>query len=106
MYQCRYCKGTGKISLFTTIVDCDCITNAYSNVGSPREHRRDSKWKNAWFSKKSKSANGSVFYLNEKGDEIEITEISSYAAPCAVHKDLQFVGIVDCSTIIRGGIKR
>ncbi len=105
MSQCRYCKGTGKISLFTTIVDCDCVTDTYSNVGNPRERQRDSRWKNAWFSKKSKSTHGSVFYLNEKGDEIEITEISSRATPCAVHNDLQFVGIVDGNTVIRGGRK-
>lgn len=22
---CKYCKGTGKLELFTSIVDCDCV---------------------------------------------------------------------------------
>lgn len=27
--MCKYCKGTGKLQMLTTVVDCDCLTDPY-----------------------------------------------------------------------------
>lgn len=105
MSQCRYCKGTGKIPLLTTIVDCDCTTAVSGAVSHPYEFPRDSKLKNAWFSKKAALQRGSNVYLNERDQEVEITEIGSQTTPCGKWEDLQFVGIINWRKWVRGDIK-
>jgi hypothetical protein len=37
---CRYCSGTGKITLLTSVVDCECRTKPDTNINSPNSRPR------------------------------------------------------------------
>ena len=39
--ECRWCHGTGKVALFTSVVACDCIFLPKEEAGDVREPRVD-----------------------------------------------------------------
>jgi len=39
--ECRWCRGTGEVILFTSVVACDCIFLPKEEAGDVREPRVD-----------------------------------------------------------------
>lgn len=94
--ECKYCRGTGKIALLTSVVDCDCVTQKNETKEGPQDFPQGSDIYNAWYSEESaKTHSYNVYRHATTGEEITITEISSCSIPCSKHKDLKFVGIID-----------
>lgn len=103
MAKCRYCKETGKISLLTSVVDCDCVKHKCTKViGCPENFPKDSNLRNGWYSAESAAQGGIVVYLHlTTKEEVEITEISRGISPYCSWTDQKFVGIVDSTHIVR-----
>ena len=112
MAKCRYCNNTGKIPLLTSVVDCDCIKRSVESSltcvdnSGPRDFASGSDLINGWYSATVAGKRGSVVYLHAvTGKEVEITEISSQSEPCSQWPDLKFVGIIDKTKYVRGGMR-
>lgn len=102
--ECPECKGAGKILLFHFDSPCSLCSSREKDVGHPREFPEDSDRRNAWYSAKS-AESGSVTYLHAKtGKPIEITEIGRQSEPLSKHPDLKFVGVIDRTKYVCGGI--
>ena len=106
MIKCQDCKDTGKITLLTSTIDCDCNHSSPDNdLGGPQDFPDDSNLINGWYSPSKAKERGTVVYLHAvTGEEVEITEISWKPTPCAKPPDLKFVGIVDKDKYVSGGI--
>ncbi len=71
----------------------------------PRDFPSHSTLKNGWYSEERARKGGSVVYLHATtGEEVTITEISSYSTPCYTGGDVRFVGIIDGNKYVRGEI--
>ena len=95
--KCRYCKDIGKITLLTSVVDCDCITKSQpvKLEDGPQDYPEDSDIVNAWYSQSRATKYGTVVYMHPtNGQEITITEIGRQSTPCSKSPDLKFVGPV------------
>lgn len=93
MPQCKDCNDTGRITLFSSTVDCDC-TQKPTVESDLQHHTEESGLYNGWFSKLGAAKNGWAVYLNENGDKIAITEVSRTPIPISKWNDLEFVGVV------------
>ncbi len=104
--SCKDCDGTGKIQLFTSVVDCDCIKTTPSSLsGCPQTFDPGSYIMNGWFSASLKLKHGSVFYkLAKTGKEVELTTVSLKITPPDNSPDLKFIGVVDMTKGTRGSI--
>lgn len=94
---CEDCKGTGRITLLTSTVDCDCVTKdtCPSSPSGPHHFTEESEYKNAWYSKESAKKFGCCIYLEiYTMNEIATTEVSRHALPSSEWDDLEFVGVV------------
>lgn len=106
MDKCRYCNDTGKITLLTSIVDCNCVTRPESTSKSNlKSFPEGSNLMYAWYSKEIAQLHGTVVYLDAITEqEVTITEISRHPTCMGQWKDIKFVGIIDKKKRVRGGI--
>jgi hypothetical protein len=110
MAKCKFCKDTGEITLFTSVVICDCIgqskTSVESNSG-PKDFVASPHpdFMNGWYSQTYAKDHGQVVYLHATtGKEVTITEITRTPTPYGTLPDIVFVGIIDKHSVIRGGM--
>lgn len=107
--SCRYCNGTGKITLLTSIVDCECIGSSHIATiehSGPQTIPEDSHLRNGWYSPTIEKQYGSVVYLDTMGREVTITNITHKPTPFNENiPDQQYVGIVNSQKYVRGMIR-
>jgi hypothetical protein len=79
-------------------------TNNWPTVDFPPAKEGEAQKYHGWFSQKhldmnwqfnlSKKSRGSFIYLNENGEEIEVTEVSTSASPSMRFDDIKYKGVM------------
>ncbi len=101
MAKCKDCRGTGKITLLRSVVDCDCVRKTSPSYGDgPQDFPKGSNKRNGWYSKKQRGMIKRIIRspLADKTGTVETTEIGRSAKPSGEWDDYTFVGIVEILT--------
>ena len=98
--NCPDCKGTGRITLLTSTVLCECkdttkLFEIEPNLIAPKSFAKSSVLRNAWYSLMNDKTQGHCLYKLVGGEQVKITEVSFKSEPCRTWPDLKYVGVVE-----------